>query len=315
MLKKYSSFNFILLIPALILAILCAGCGGEEPPAVQEVDYSVKGSRDNTPQVKLPEHGSGEVLGNEEVDIDLSHCDEGYISVLYKGDAPRAKLRMTANDETTYTYELPTDGSYCVLPLSSGSGNYLFSVYGNIQATQYAEVFSTEKEITLGNEFGPYLYPNQYCWFSEDSMAIAESSRICNPANNDLEAVTLIYNYVVSNITYDWEEAENVKSGYLPQVDEVLETKKGICLDYSALISSMLRTQGIPTRMEIGYAGTAYHAWISCYITDVGWVNGIIQFDGKNWSLVDPTFAASQGEKNLKKFIGDGENYKRVYLY
>ena len=31
------------------------------------------------------------------------------------------------------------------------------------------------------------------------------------------------------------------------------KTKKGICLDYSSLIASMLRTQGIPTRMEIGY--------------------------------------------------------------
>ena len=106
--------------------------------------------------------------------------------------------------------------------------------------------------------------------------------------------------------------------GYLPQVDEVLETRKGICLDYSSLMASMLRTQGIPTRMEIGYAGTAYHAWISCYLKEIGWVNGIIQFDGKNWSMMDPTFTSTSNEKSdkkLKEFIGDGSNYKTIYMY
>ena len=83
-------------------------------------------------------------------------------------------------------------------------------------------------------------------------------------------------------------------------------------------MASMLRTQGIPTRMEIGYAGTAYHAWISCYLKEVGWVNGIIQFDGKNWSMMDPTFTSTSNEKRdkkLKEFIGDGSNYKTIYMY
>ena len=89
----------------------------------------------------------------------------------------------------------------------------------------------------------------------------------------------------------------------------------GICLDYSAVMASMLRSQGIPTRLEVGYAGTAYHAWISTYITDIGWVNGIIEFDGTNWSLMDPTFAANSSESALKSFIGNGSNYKTKYVY
>ena len=114
---------------------------------------------------------------------------------------------------------------------------------------------------------------------------------------------------------YDYNEAETVQSGYIPDIDEVLSTKKGICLDYAVLMSSMLRSQRIPTRMEVGYAGTAYHAWISTYITDVGWVNGIIEFDGTKWSLMDPTFASNVNEKELKSFIGDGSNYSVKYIY
>ncbi len=311
--------NLILCAAGLSLALLCGACSGSGSSggtsAAAEVDYSVKGERDNTPRVLVPVQEEDGLLGNDEVEIDVSQAGEGYLSVRYIGDNQKVKLRMTDAEGKTYTYDLTTDGQFNVLPFSSGNGTYLVSVYINIEGKQYAEIFSTELPVTLENEFGPFLYPNQYCWFGEDSRAVAESARVCNPANDDLEAVTLIYNYVVSTIVYDWEEAENVQSGYLPDVDEVLETGKGICLDYSSLISSMLRSQNIPSRMEIGYAGTAYHAWISCYIDEIGWVNGMIQFDGNSWSLMDPTFAASQSEKDLKKFIGDGSNYKRVYLY
>ena len=47
-------------------------------------------------------------------------------------------------------------------------------------------------------------------------------------------------------------------------------------------------------------------------------MNGIIQFDGKNWSMMDPTFTSTSNEKSdkkLKEFIGDGSNYKTIYMY
>ena len=120
---------------------------------------------------------------------------------------------------------------------------------------------------------------------------------------------------MINNVTYDYDEAQTVQSGYLPDIDEVLETGKGICIDYAALMTSMLRSQRIPTRMEVGYAGTAYHAWLSTYITDIGWVNGIIEFDGSDWSLMDPTFASTTGAEELQSFIGDGSNYSVKYIY
>ena len=106
-----------------------------------------------------------------------------------------------------------------------------------------------------------------------------------------------------------------MESDYLPDVDETLRSEKGICFDYAALMAAMLRSQKIPTRLEIGYAGTTYHAWISTYITDVGWVNGIIRFDGTDWSLMDPTLASSESSKKLRKFISDGQQFRACYLY
>jgi len=80
-------------------------------------------------------------------------------------------------------------------------------------------------------------------------------------------------------------------------------------------MAAMLRSQRIPTKLEIGYAGDAYHAWVTTYVEDVGWINGIIQFDGNEWTLMDPTFAANADTKTLKKFVGDGSNYTIKYEY
>ena len=41
----------------------------------------------------------------------------------------------------------------------------------------------------------------------------------------------------------------------------------GVCQDLSAIMVCMLRTQGIPARLMIGYADKQYHAWV---VADVG---------------------------------------------
>lgn len=57
-------------------------------------------------------------------------------------------------------------------------------------------------------------------------------------------------------------------------------------------------------------------AWISTYITDVGWVNGIIYFDGQSWKRMDPTFASSGNESSdIMNYIGNGSNYNAMYVY
>jgi hypothetical protein len=78
----------------------------------------------------------------------------------------------------------------------------------------------------------------------------------------------------------------------------------------------MLRSQGIPARLVIGYAGQAYHAWIDVWSRETGWVSSIIFFDGQTWHLMDPTFASSSGNsEDFQRYIGDGSNYSARFLY
>lgn len=160
---------------------------------------------------------------------------------------------------------------------------------------------------------GPYLYPNQYVNFTAESLPIDKAVDLAYPANNDLEVVENVYNYMISNFTYDYDKADSVVSGYLPVVDDIYKSNTGICFDYAAVMATMLRSQNIPTRLEVGYVGETYHAWISTYIQDVGWINGIIEFNGSTWSLLDPTFASTS--KNPTDFITEDSTYLTKYVY
>ena len=129
-----------------------------------------------------------------------------------------------------------------------------------------------------------------------------------------MDALQAVYNYVVQNLTYDYDLADTVDSGYIPDVDSTLKSGKGICFDYAALMTAMLRSSGIPTRLDIGYATNIYHAWISTYLDEQGWVDNVIKFDGKNWTMMDPTFAAGGGE-GIQDFITDSSNYNIEYIH
>ena len=90
----------------------------------------------------------------------------------------------------------------------------------------------------------------------------------------------------------------------------------GICFDYAALMAGMLRSQGVPCKLVIGYAGDVYHAWISVWSEETGWIEGIVFFDGENWQRMDPTFASSaEGDPAILEYIGNGSHYSAKYIY
>ena len=231
--------------------------------------------------------------------------------VSYSGSNPKVKLQITGSDEITYTYNLH-DG-YETFPLTSGNGSYTVGVFENMEGTSYSTLFTQTLDVTIQDEFGPYLYANQYVNFTAQSKTVAKAVELSSSANDDLEVIENVYNYIITNFTYDYDKAASVQSGYLPDVDDVLAKQTGICFDYAAVMAAMLRCERIPTRLEVGYMGDVYHAWISTYIKDKGWVNGIIEFDGNDWKLMDPTFASTSSDP--KDFLTQTDEYITKYVY
>ena len=315
--KKLSFALFFLLLTGILLC----GCSGDS----KELPKEFKGEkqppiqsgtpRDNTPKVLTPVASGDNVLGNDTIIVDASHTEAGYIMVRYLGSNDKVKLRITGPNEAEYIYLLSGSGEYETFPFSCGSGSYQVQILEHADQDMYAVAYSTDLSVSIQDEFSPFLYPNQYVNFTETSLTVSKGSELAKNSYSDLEVIEQIYHYVTEEISYDQEKAENVSYGYLPIVDETLQSKKGICFDYAALMSAMLRSQGIPTKLEVGYSGEAYHAWISTYIKESGWVDNIIQFDGKSWTLMDPTLAAGNSASSVKKYIGDGSNYVVKYSY
>ncbi|MBR6791269.1 MAG: transglutaminase domain-containing protein [Oscillospiraceae bacterium] len=285
--------------------------------AIEIADEAVALADSPAPKLQLYETvASGTaVRRNKQAVIDYSNAADGYVMVRYEEiSAARLKVQVKG-PKSTYTYNLPAQ-EWTVFPLSEGSGSYTVTVYQNVSGSRYAGVLAAAFEAELKDEFSAFLYPNQYVDYTPAVNTVDKAAELTKGLTEPLDKVAAVYDYVVSSLSYDAEKAASVQSGYLPVLDTVLAEKKGICFDYAALMTGMLRSQGIPCKLVVGYAGTAYHAWISVWSEKEGWIDGAIYFDGSSWQRMDPTFASSAGRSSsIMQYIGDGSNYTEKYLY
>lgn len=227
--------------------------------------------------------GTEEYTGGNAI-IDASHKDQGYIMVAYSGgSSKRIKFRVTKG-EKTYTYDINQEGGYDVIPLQMGSGTYRLEMFKQVKGTSYAGEYAGKIEVEIADETMPYLYPSVYVWYTPDYKVVELSEQLCGGAQSDEEKVEAVKAYMKENFSYDYDKAERAAKGtvndFMPNVDETIEVKSGICFDLSATVAALLRLQNIPTQMIIGYADGYYHAWNQICL------NG-------EWQLYDPTAAVT----------------------
>lgn len=300
------SFLFAIAL-SFFLGISLSGCQ-KKAPSVTDT------KRQTVTDLLSPSSDGTEVNGNDFVSIDTSSISEGYFMVQYKGTAEKSRIQVTTPDETVYSYCL-LPGDFETFPLSGGNGTYQIDIYEHAYDNKYALSFSETISVELSDEFKPFLYPNQYAWFAEDSQAVQYGIELSRQSSDDLDYVEKVFHYVTTTISYDTELAKDIPADYIPDLEQTIETGKGICFDYASLMCAFLRSQRIPAKLVVGYSGTTYHAWISVYLEESGWVDNMIEFDGKDWSLMDPTLAANNHKDSVKDYIGDGSNYIVKYSY
>lgn len=273
------------------------------------------GKRPSTPKVlAISAPGTNAVSGGASV-LDMSNVSQGYVAVNYSGSVGNVRFKVTSPNGTSCTYVVSARGSYQAFPLTSGNGVYAFRVYEEVDGSgQYATINTGEANVALADSMLPYLYPNTYCSFTAGSSCVAKAAQLATPCDTDLQVVDAVYHYCVNNISYDDAKAATVPAGYAPTPDDTLNTGRGICFDYASLMTAMLRSQGIPTRLEVGYVGRLYHAWISCYIAGTGWIDGVIQFNGSGWTLMDPTTAHGSSSQHVQE-LQSSTGYAVKFLY
>lgn len=252
--------------------------------------------------------------------IDASNTADGYVMCKYTGGEAALKVRITGPGDVKLDFSLRSDGVWEAFPLSYGDGAYKIGVYKQKAGTKYTALLSQSVDVVMTDPLGPFLRANQKVYFTPDSAVTAKAAALCDGKTTELEKVAAVYAFVTGSIGYDYDKAQQIVdgviTGYVPDVDAVLAAGKGVCSDYSSLMAAMLRSQGVATKVVYGYAGTVYHAWISVYTEEYGWVEAAIYFDGKQWMRMDPTFAATaDSSSKIMSYIGDGSNYTVKYMY
>ena len=240
--------------------------------------------------IRLPFAPGTTVYTDGESTIDASNTSQGY--VMFRTDYSRgARLKLQIKASATYNYDIEP-GIWYTFPLQMGSGSYEIKVMENTTGTMYHKLYGETLSVSLESSLLPYLYPNQYVNYTASSAAVKKSFDLCVNAKSEAQKVAAIYNYVTTHIKYDSAKASSVTSGYLPNVDSILASGRGICFDYAALTAAMLRAQGIPTKLAIGTKGSLNHAWNYIYMKETGWIAVQISFSGGKWNFTDTTFAA-----------------------
>ena len=224
---------------------------------------------------------------NGKLKLDISNTGDGYfMASVSKKNKHKLKLRVVKGSETL-TYDLNGDTEYEVFPLQLGSGKYEVTLYENVSGKKYAQEGKVTLTVKLKREDAAFLAPSQYLNYTKKSEAVAEANRQCT-GKNEKDAYKIVCNFMKSRFVYDFVKAATVKAGVLPDIDGSYAKKMGVCQDLSAIMVCMLRTQGIPARLMIGYADKQYHAWV---VTTVG---------GKD-EFFDPT-AALNGISKVRQY-------------
>ncbi len=293
----------VLCTALAVFALMGCSGGGETATGA---DFSVPAS------IVTSTFNAGSAVTGNGASIDTSSVAAGYVGAAATNSS-HLKFLVTLG-ESTYSYDLPQDGTPIICPLTLGNGSYTFRVMQNTSGDNYVELLSTTADVALTSEFEPFLVPNVFCNYSEDSACVAHARELVADAQNEGEALENICQWIVDNITYDEEKAASLKTttGYVPNPDETLASKTGICFDYASLGAAMLRAVGIPAKIVCGYVspGQIYHAWIMVYI-DGTWTSAQFDVQSKTWSRVDLTFAAGGSTENT----GDGKEYTDRYVY
>jgi len=189
------------------------------------------------------------------------------------------------------------------IPAQLGSGSYLVKILQNTTGNKYKVVEKSTLNIT-NNSLDVFLTSSQPVYWEGKDKLIELGNSLTKDLKTDKEKIEAVYKYVVENIKYDYNKINLISTDFVPDLEDTISTKKGICYDYSALFAGILRSQGIYTKLVKGYKNdmTAYHAW-----------NEVL-LDG-TWVLIDTTYdAALTGVKSLSMIKAMTE-YNKVREY
>lgn len=119
---------------------------------------------------------------------------------------------------------------------------------------------------------------------------------LCSGCDDDAAKIKRIYDWITENIEYDEQADELIYQHF--DIYKTLQSKKGVCFDFSNLFAVFCRSQGIPCHVLDGYSCSDrnyLHTWNRVYFNN-GWWNADLSYD-----------SAQKNEEAKYGFVSIGE--------
>ncbi|MTK12289.1 MAG: transglutaminase domain-containing protein [Clostridiaceae bacterium] len=237
--------------------------------------------------------------------LNKDYVGDGYVQVRYSNSSDKRMKVSVKKDDKVYYYDFDGKGQYENYPLQMGNGKYIVTLLQNTQGKEYVEVENWNIDAKIKEIDSVYSISNKIVNFDKASETISKAAELTKGIGSDDKKVEVIYNYLISNVKYDYDKLNAVQAGYLSDIDSTVNSGKGICYDFSATFAGMLRSVGVPTKVVMGYSNNTkgYHAWNEVYLN-------------RKWLVVD-TSADSQAKEAGAKFsmYKVSDNYQKEKEY
>lgn len=213
---------------------------------------------------------------------------DGTATITYaNSENKRIAVEVKKNGSTNgYKYFVSGKNIEVCVPMTMGNGTYTVSVYKNTTGNRYTSLSQKSISLKLKDEKSVYLTSTQYIDWSTKNEAIKQATKLTKSCKSDYDKMKVIYKHIVENYSYDFDKLKKLSStaSYVPSVNDTYKSKKGICFDIASLNAAMLRSQGVETKLIMGYptnpamASGTYHAWNKAYNSA-----------NKTWVIMDST--------------------------
>lgn len=217
--------------------------------------------------------------------IDLKN---GKLKIDYEGDKEYGIVVIGKSGSNINNSYIINKGTEQTIEFTYGQGDYDIKIceyIGNRELrvrSEYTVTLSSDKVMEQNIGDGYYVVYNEKLNKIIEELITDDSKQY----------VENVYQYIIDNIEYDNELANKIGNNeielYKPNIYNILESKKAICVGQASLMVSMLRITDIPARVVTGYLDNdknTEHAWVEVYID-------------KEWRIYDTTLRVNY--KNLK---------------
>jgi transglutaminase-like putative cysteine protease len=232
------------------------------------------------------------------------HCIEHELQVLPQPSSMDHRIDYFGNRVTFLTIEAPHR------KLEIVAKSKVAVIGGPTPDAAETPAWNAVRDLIRGAQIGPALEASEFVFDStlvKASEALAEYAGSSFPKGRPiLEAVMDLTGRIHKDFKFDPKA-----TGVSTALEEVFETRRGVCQDFAQVEIGCLRSLGLPARYISGYLETdpppgtarlvgadASHAWISFYAQGLGWID------------VDPTNNVLPGLRHIT--LARGRDYNDV---